>query len=388
MNMRLVLTKTLFVALILASCTPGDSQSVIPTPTAPARIATVSEIENDIQTRNVDEEKYTDVTEGQQLLIGGQARSGEDSRARLDLEPDGTIVRLGPTTEFTLAELNDQPDDPFTKITLAAGRLWIILNGGSLDVETDVGTASVRGSMMGVFYDPVLQTMTATCLVGHCSLKNDAGKTDMTGGQASDIPGAGKPPSPPRDINDDEYNDWKKNGPGPEGGYENSPSTFKYELVNQCSVAKHFVLSGPNGSAEHVVDPGQSVSGELPPGDYSLVFWDEGNPETKIDPPIELHGDNSKTITCSNQNPVPSAQEMIHFVFHNQCSTDTYFYNVSGVGGSLELTAGPGETVEGDLPRMPGETYTLTYGSLGTDNPVVSTFNAGDYKVEYFTGCP
>lgn len=209
---RKAILSILLPGILLVSCV-APAPATTPAPAAVARTASFVTVEDDVRARETATADFAAAQAGMVLLVGGQVRTGEPGRARLDLAPDGTIVRVGPTSEFTLAELNDDIQTPLTRLKLAAGQLWIILNGGELNVETEVGIASVRGSFMGVTFEPVTQFMTATCLEGTCSLANDLGATDLTGGQASDIPGPGMPPSPARDMTGAEYRDWLENNP-------------------------------------------------------------------------------------------------------------------------------------------------------------------------------
>ncbi|TRO56048.1 hypothetical protein E2P64_06330 [Candidatus Bathyarchaeota archaeon] len=79
-----------------------------------------------------------------------------------------------------------------------------------MEVETQVGIASVRGSFLGVYYDSVRLIMTATCLEGNCSLANDLGTTTFMDGQAADIFGPEQGPSEARAMTEKEYEDWYK----------------------------------------------------------------------------------------------------------------------------------------------------------------------------------
>lgn len=189
--------------------TPSPTPSPVPTP---SRTASISLIENLVEARPAETEEFAPATIGQSLSIGGQARTGEESRARLDLLPDGTIIRLAPNSYFTLAKLEGQETNPFTLLELFFGKIFIILSGGELQAQTPSGVASVRGSMMSVSYDPDAKIMTVTCLEGHCSLRNDKGLIELVAGQAADIIngilGGG-----PRDLTDQELLDWLDNVP-------------------------------------------------------------------------------------------------------------------------------------------------------------------------------
>jgi hypothetical protein len=263
----------LLMVLLFSACQPGAT----PTPEAEARTAVIAEIDNEVQARPTEADEYASAAVGQSLQIGGQARSGEAGRARLDLMPEATVVRLGPSTEFTLTGLHTEADSPSTRLKLLAGEVWIILNGGTLEVETDLGIASVRGSLMSVLYDPAAGLMKATCLEGICDLSNDSGSTDLTDGQASEITAPGEPPSPARPMSPCEYGGWQENSPEAAGILESTGNFRKtdvlaYTVVNNCSKTFHWVFSGPQ-TLEFDTAPGETVSGELPQGAYTLTYW-------------------------------------------------------------------------------------------------------------------
>ena len=203
MNRAGLLCCLLMITMLSSACgSASPSSSVV------ARTAEFDLVENDVQAREDESNDYSPASVGQVLYTRGQARTGEESRAKLDILPEESIVRLGPNTSFTLSELADQADDFFTRLEMDSGQLWIVLNGGELEVETSVGTASVRGSLMGVSYDPDLHVMTATCMEGECSLANLLGTTAFTAGQAADIPGLDLAPSVARPMTQQEYELW------------------------------------------------------------------------------------------------------------------------------------------------------------------------------------
>ena len=180
--------------------------TVSPTPSS-NRSAAFTEVENVVESRPSESAAYAPAAVGLKFPVGGQARTGDDGRARVDLAPDGTIVRIAPNTIFTLTELQEDEEGPFTWLELLLGQIYIILSGGELHVKTPSGVAAVRGSMMGVYYDPQTGTMTATCLEGHCSLENDKGRIELVAGQAADIRD-GVLSREPRPLTDFELQDW------------------------------------------------------------------------------------------------------------------------------------------------------------------------------------
>jgi hypothetical protein len=235
--MKKRLTILLTIALLLTACAPPASPPaptetvtatekptttpVQPTATHPPtasptpksmRSASFTIIEKTVESRSSKKVDYSPASLGLSFPVGGQARTGEDGRARLDLAPDGTIIRVVPSTIFTLPALEEKDGNPFTVLELFLGQLYIILQGGELQVKTPSGSAAVSGSMLGVYYDPETGTMTATCLEGHCSLRNNEGIIKLVEGQAADIRD-GILSHEPRQITDLELLNWLDNVP-------------------------------------------------------------------------------------------------------------------------------------------------------------------------------
>ena len=279
----------LIMILLLGACAPVGPA----TPPAGAS-AQIVEIENQVDVRMNAEAGYAAAEPGDGLVPGGSVRTLDDSRARLDLLPDGTIVRVGPNTIFVLTEQDLTPNGLSTRLNLLDGNLWIVLQGGSLQVDTESGSASVRGSLLHVRYDVLSGRLQISCLEGRCTLTNGYGTVELSGGQASEIPGPGLPPSAPRPMDNAEINAWFELVPeaaahGPLGTPAGTPGGFfppqgptpgptRYELTNNCPQggAWHWLFEGPQ-IITFDVPPGQTISGELPPGDYYATdFFDEG----------------------------------------------------------------------------------------------------------------
>ncbi|MEK7785943.1 MAG: FecR family protein, partial [Chloroflexota bacterium] len=164
----------LLLALVLQACnglTPGAA-----TP-AESRAAKLSELKNVVESRQSSEAEWQAAVDGAQVAAGGGVKTGDDSRARLDIS-DGTILRLAPQTEFELKTFSPEATDPVTQFTLVAGKMWVAvttaLGGGSFGVETPVGVATVRGSFMSIEYFPINGQMIASCLEGLCRLASSA----------------------------------------------------------------------------------------------------------------------------------------------------------------------------------------------------------------------
>jgi hypothetical protein len=179
---------------------------------APAtRTAAVASIENDIQVRTSANAAFAPASLGQELTVGAELKSGENGKARLDIQPDNTQVYIGPNTLFTLTQMNTTTGSPYSRLKMMVGKVWIILGGGSLDVETPGGVASVRGSLMGV--ESGDNGTTVTCLEGHCDITTGNGTSNLTGGQACDLTPS-TPECQTRGLTGEENQDWQNNVPG------------------------------------------------------------------------------------------------------------------------------------------------------------------------------
>ena len=279
----------LILILLLSACAP-------PKPPAPMgkqisnRKATFGEVENSVEVHPNAGDDVENAKIGTTLYVGGSAESGEDARARIDLLPEGTVIRLAPNSSFTLEELSDDPQSPFTRINLLSGEIWVILFGGELETETSYGTASVRGSMMSVSFDPEGAGMLVTCLEGHCALENNAGKTELTEGLSASITKKDEAPSEATPISEEKVEEWKQANPEidpwlqgtpiappeppppPEGENPNPiGGEVKYNLTNNCIDENwHWEFVGPVTKSFNIA-PGESASGTLPAGNYIIT---------------------------------------------------------------------------------------------------------------------
>ncbi|MBI3158074.1 MAG: DUF3048 C-terminal domain-containing protein [Chloroflexi bacterium] len=190
------------LAAIMAACTlPGAGGEATGGDTAPTEAAgapalpaaTLGDLSGDVQARPSAADGFSPAQLGTAVNPGGSVKTGDDGRARLDFE-DGTTVRVTPLSVFTLTAIETEEGDLLKKIQLEAGKLFIILGGGSLEVDTPSGQASVRGSYMGVSYDPGTGIATMTCLEGTCTLQTDAGEITLGPGESAEVSDIDSPP--------------------------------------------------------------------------------------------------------------------------------------------------------------------------------------------------
>jgi len=190
--------------LLLSSCEPV-------TPLPEDLSATISEIENDVQIKHNQETSFRKASLNEDLYVNEQIKTGEDSRSRVDLS-SGTIIRIAPHSLFTLESNYEKDESLLTRLTVEAGQVWVILKGGSLEVETPSGVAGVRGSYMSTGYDPESGSVRITCLEGHCAAENEAGTVEFGAGEAADLPADGSAPEK-GEMTAEEFQAWAENVP-------------------------------------------------------------------------------------------------------------------------------------------------------------------------------
>ena len=198
--------------IILTACQPQAT----PQPTSALPLtAALKEMTGKVSIKQPGDSNFSPASLGTELQLNGSVQTGDDGRARLDLST-GTIIRVAPSSLFTLTSNQPSNGSLSTQLKLDAGTIFIILNGGNANVNTPSGVASVRGSYLSVYVDPATQTVVVTCLEGHCGASNNAGTTGFgsgqevtlftcTAGQCS-VPSIG--PMTPQ-----EFQDWLDNNP-------------------------------------------------------------------------------------------------------------------------------------------------------------------------------
>jgi hypothetical protein len=217
----------LVLAFLLGACTtpnptsdtiqatessPADSSSDSGSTTS-AREAVLSEIENTVSFRKTSADELATAQQGASILEGGSVETGADGRVRVDLMPEGTIVRVGPNSAFSFPKLTEENGEPKTTIELLFGKVFVLLNGGSLSVETPSGVASVRGSLLSVEYNPETKRISAACMEGDCTLQGEEGEEiEIPEGEESFVEDD-ELPMDPYPMDQDEVMDWLDENP-------------------------------------------------------------------------------------------------------------------------------------------------------------------------------
>lgn len=170
--------------------------------------AKLGEVWGSVLVRANDNAAFQQAEQGQVLQVGAQIQTESNGKARLDFST-GTVVRVGPGTLFTLQPTEEDSQGTIIPLQLEAGKLWVILRGGSLEVETETGVASVSGSLMTVVYNSASGQVRIVCVEGHCNLTNPSGNVDIATGQTAQA-FSGESPQPGYMTNKD-CEDWESN---------------------------------------------------------------------------------------------------------------------------------------------------------------------------------
>jgi hypothetical protein len=207
--------------LILSACgTPA---------TATPLSATLSELQGSVGLKQPGSADFVQASGGAWLDENGQVQTGDDGRARLDLST-GTIIRMAPSSMFTLLSNDETGDGLATKLRLDLGEIFIILNGGSMDVETPSGVASVRGSYMSVWVDPDTLNVYVTCLEGDCHAENEAGDADFGDGERTILfrrnPDGTYTVPEVEDMTEDDFQRWLDENPEAREVWEQAVGTM------------------------------------------------------------------------------------------------------------------------------------------------------------------
>jgi hypothetical protein len=152
------------------STQPPTVESIADTGELVSLTAVLSEIEGEVIAKQSGEDSFYEVANGFVLNSLGQVSTGYEARVRLDIS-DGSIVRLGANAVFTLDYGKKTAEGTTTKLELNLGQIWVILKGGSIDIDTESGVASIRGSYGGLSVSPTGEVY-FTCFEGdmHISL--------------------------------------------------------------------------------------------------------------------------------------------------------------------------------------------------------------------------
>ncbi len=200
----------LIVGVAIKSLSSPKSSEVPAATPEPELTATIKETQGDVTMKQPGQTEFSTAGVGDILQLHGQLQTASSSTARLDL-PSGTIIRVAPSSLFTLEDNRQTAGGLTTTLHLIVGQVFIILKGGSLDIQVPSGVASVRGSFMSALIYPPTSKIFVECLEGHCAASNAAGQLDLTNGQKGILiySGTGSDQSPQlTQMNQNDYASW------------------------------------------------------------------------------------------------------------------------------------------------------------------------------------
>lgn len=200
-----------FFVLLFALLTTACAASIPVTPVPESLAADLTEASGTVLARPAQAPDFVAAQPVLRLPVYSQVQTGEDGLARLDFS-SGTIVRLSPNTLFTL-QVNQQSEAGlWTRLKLQVGEVWVILRGGTLEIETPAGVSAVRGSYMSTRFDEKSGGTRVTCLEGHCRVENESGVVELRDGEAADLPPGGGAPVKGK-MTPEEYARWQEINP-------------------------------------------------------------------------------------------------------------------------------------------------------------------------------
>ena len=180
-SLRSFILSGILIGLLVAACdSPVTPAAPVPVTPSDLKSAAVNEIVNIVEARPSSAEAFAPATIGLTVSVGGQVKTGVESKARLDFN-DGGIVRLAPNSSFTLQRFANPDGQSVRHLQLLFGKIWASLLGGTLEIETPVGVATVRGSFAVFQYapgdpgDPNDDLLVVDCLEGSCAAGNATG---------------------------------------------------------------------------------------------------------------------------------------------------------------------------------------------------------------------
>ena len=199
------LSKLLILWALIATLSMACGGAAQPTPDG-NRI-TVEEVVNRVETNRTEdggaEPDFLPAEIGQELFPGAEVKTFRDSEARVDIRVQ-ELIRIIRTTPNTVWRLGQFAVERETIIELDQGKIFLLDDGLLGDrrpfkVVTPAGTASPRGTIWSVEFDPVSGIVEVECFRGICEVANSLGIQSLTDGQRCSAT-ADTAPTPPQPI--------------------------------------------------------------------------------------------------------------------------------------------------------------------------------------------
>ncbi|MFN8434778.1 MAG: FecR domain-containing protein [Anaerolineales bacterium] len=344
----MLLSILVIIGVILTGCQTKEEISPLS--------AGLSELTGLVEMKQAGQDTFAPAATNAVLQVNGQIQTGDDGRVRLDLS-SGTIIRVAPSSFFTLTSNDEVEGGLLTKIKLEAGKIFIVLNGGQTDVETPSGVASVRGSYLKVEVDPVTKDIHITCLEGTCSATNPNGEQIIfTNGQSvilfhQESDGSWKSPLL-GDMTMEDFEEWLQNS--------NDSETKKYY---DEGVAK--LLEATTSPTE----PPTEAPTEVPPTEVSSV-----------------NGQGETSNACSQLQEPTDGRTLnnagkVNFTWSEQPNAQTYiitFIKEDGSTARIETSSNSAEFYIEVLPA--GGNYQWFVTAYGADGKEICKSNSTNFS--------
>ena len=331
MSRRIAIAALIIAILALGACTPKEISTLS---------AALSELTGKVELKEAGTEAFVPASIDSTLGVNGQIQTGDDGRVRLDLST-GTIIRVAPSSMFILTANDEVEGGLATKIKLELGKIFIILNGGTAEVETPSGVASVRGSYMKVEVDPETGDVHVTCLEGDCSAGNPAGTVSFTKGEKTILfhqNDDGSWTMPDVDpMTPDEFQEWLDENPEAQ------------ELFNEAMAALTAIAAVPTATEVPTATPEPTIESALPSGSSS------GSPGVCgiIQPPAG--------------SSLPH-QGKVKFEWEGQANAQKYVVTFTDEGGNTVSFETTETSIEKYIEILPGEgNYSWDVTAYGED---------------------
>ena len=239
--LRFLCLAVLPAALVLAGCAPAapdgaaETQATLVAALATAR-AQPTAASTAVPVATALPPDVVDMGGAELVKLSGEVRSGRSLLVQLD---GGSQIVFSAGSVFTISEFGPDPASAQTRIELTQGEVYVALKGGSLDVVTPSGNASVTGSLLGITLVPGTTELVATCMDGVVKLQREGVEVTVPPGQRAAV---------------------SNENPAPAVGGAMAPAELAGWAVN---VSESIQVMTTLVSAEQLV----AVAGALPAGD-------------------------------------------------------------------------------------------------------------------------
>ena len=188
-NLRWVCLVFVPAVLVLAACAPAlplgaaETQAALVQALATARAQPPAAI-TAVPTATALPPDVVDMGGAELVKLSGEVRAGRSLLVQLD---GGSQIVFSAGSVFTISEFGTDPANAQTRIELTLGEVYVALKGGSLDVNTPSGSASVSGSLLGITLVPGSTELVATCMEGVVKLKREGVEVTVPPGQRAAV---------------------------------------------------------------------------------------------------------------------------------------------------------------------------------------------------------